>query len=169
MGKSESNFEWTQLSVIWQTHVRRYSNKTTITQCGLKGHTGGQNIKDVKGSDIHPRRLECPSLLAGRLLNSSLGQLLALHASVLNQRVMTPLLVHSSTLTSREWSFAYLEPDLDLSLREVQPLRELPSLLLRHVGIAHELQLKFLRLGLGVRLSLLPVRRNRARPFRRYV
>lgn len=84
-------------------------------------------------------------------------------------KVTISLFVPNSTHTSPEWQLAYLEPDLDLSLREVQPLRELPSLLLRHVGIAHELQLKFLRLGLGVRLSLLPVRRNRARPFRWYV
>lgn len=48
-----------------------------------------------------------------------------------------------------------LEPDLDLSLREVQVPRELPPLLLGDVRVEEELLLQLEGLELGVRLAFL--------------
>lgn len=51
-----------------------------------------------------------------------------------------------------------LKPDLDLALGEIQIARELPSLLLRHVGVEKELLLELEGLELRVRLAFLPHR-----------
>lgn len=61
---------------------------------------------------------------------------------------------------------AVLEPYLDLPLRKVEVSRQLPPLLLGHVGVEEELLLQLQGLELGVRLALLP-HRHLPRPFQR--
>lgn len=59
-----------------------------------------------------------------------------------------------------------LEPYFDLTFRQIQITRQLPTLLLRNVGIEQEFFFQFQRLELGVRLPLL-THRHLARPFQR--
>ena len=59
-----------------------------------------------------------------------------------------------------------LEPDLHLPLGQVQVARQLPALLLGHVGVEQEFLLQFQRLELGVGLPLL-AHRHLARPLER--
>jgi len=59
-----------------------------------------------------------------------------------------------------------LEPDLDLTLRQVEIARQLPAFLLRHVGVEQELLLQLQRLEFGVRFPLL-AHRHLARPLQR--
>jgi hypothetical protein len=61
---------------------------------------------------------------------------------------------------------AVLEPDLYLALRQVEVARQLPPLLLGHVGVEEELLLQLQRLELGVGLAFL-AHRHVARPLER--
>ncbi len=59
-----------------------------------------------------------------------------------------------------------LEPDLDLTFRQVEIARQFPALLLRHVGVKQELFLQFERLEFRVRFPLL-AHSHLSRPFQR--
>lgn len=59
-----------------------------------------------------------------------------------------------------------LEPDLDLTLRQVEIARQLPAFLLRNVGVEQELFLQFQCLEFGVRFPLL-AHRHLAGPLQR--
>ena len=59
-----------------------------------------------------------------------------------------------------------LEPDLHLTLRQVEVAGQLPALLFGHVGVEEELLFQFQRLELGVRLPLL-AHRHLAGPLER--
>lgn len=59
-----------------------------------------------------------------------------------------------------------LEPDLDLTLRQVEIARQLPAFLLGNVGVEQELLFQLQRLEFRVRFPLL-AHRHLARPFQR--